>query len=242
MKVRTKTSNLTTLKEIAKEEDCPKYDEDDENVDPHDEGQNEEETRENVDSSEESLTKVAETSTKRTTEEPEEKNDTEILKRKSTVGSGKVKSKVSKREKSEIEEEELNKALEIINKLVSAEENKGECEIFGELLATELKALSQKLFLMAKYEIQNVLFKVRMEALEADLNDRPTEERRTATTNIQHLSTSTPVSLPIETPYQSTTQPQMQPFQPYNSNNFDINSLVLFMAQVQDAASCNTNS
>ena len=69
----------------------PNCDEDDENVDPHDEGQNEEETRENVDSSEESLTKVVETSTKRTTEEPEEKNDTEILKRKSTVGSGKAK-------------------------------------------------------------------------------------------------------------------------------------------------------
>ena len=241
MKVRTTKSNLTTSKEIAKEEDCPNYDEDDENVDPHDEGQNEEETRENVDSSEESLTKVVETSTKRTTEEPEEKNDTEILKRKSTVGSGKAKSTVSKREKSEIEEEEL-RALEVINKLASAEENKGECEIFGELVATELKALSQKQFLMAKHEIQNVLFKVRMEALEADLNDRPTEERRTATTNIQHPSTSTPVSLSIETPYQSTTQPQIQPFQPYNSNNFDINSLGLFMVQVQDAASYNTNS
>ena len=173
VKVRTTKSNLTTSKEIAKEEDCPNYDEDDENVDPQDEGQNEEKTRENVDSSEESLTKVVETSTKRTTEEPEEKNDTEILKRKSTVGSGKVKSKVSKREDSEIEEEEL-KALEVINKLASAEENKGGCEIFGELVATELKAPSQKQFLMTKHEIQNVLFKVRMEALEADLNDRPT--------------------------------------------------------------------
>ena len=95
---------------------------------------------------------------------------------------------------------------------------------------------------MAKHEIQNVLFKVRMEALDADLNDRPTEERRTATTNIQHPSTSTPVSLSIETPYQSTTQPQIQPFQPYNSNNFDINSLGLFMAQAQDPASYDTNS
>ena len=81
-----------------------------------------------------------------------------------------------------------------------------------------------------------------MEALEADLNDRPIQERRTATTNIQHPSTSTPVSLSIETPYQSTTQSQIQPFQLYNSNNFDINSLGLFMAQVQDAASYNTNS
>ena len=82
-----------------------------------------------------------------------------------------------------------------------------------------------------------------MEALEADLNDRPTEKRRTATTNLQqHPSTSTPVSLSIETPYQSTTQPQIQLLQPYNSNNFDINSLGLFMAQVQDTASYNINS
>ena len=72
---------------------------------PHDEVRNEKKTKENVDSSEESLTKVVETSTKRTTEEPEEKNDTEILKRKSTVGSGKAKSKVSKLEKSKTEEE-----------------------------------------------------------------------------------------------------------------------------------------
>ena len=109
------------------------------------------------------------------------------LKKRMTVGSGKAKAKVSKRETSEIEEEEL-KALEVINKLASAEENKGECEIFGELVATELKAVSQKQFLMAKHEIQNVLFKVRMEALEADVNDRLTEERRTATTNIKHPS------------------------------------------------------
>ena len=178
MKVRTTKSNLTTSKEIAKEEDCPNYDEDDENIDPHDEGQNEEETRENVDSSEESLTKVVETSTKRTTEEPEEKSDTEILKRKSTVGSGKAKSKVSKREKSEIEKEEL-KALEVINKLASAEENKGGCEIFGELVATELKTLTQKQFLMAKHEIQNVLFKVRMEALEADTGEKDSSNQYT---------------------------------------------------------------
>ena len=57
MKVRTTKSNLTTSKEIAKDEDCPNYDEDDENVDPHAECQTDEQTRENVDSSEESLIK-----------------------------------------------------------------------------------------------------------------------------------------------------------------------------------------
>ena len=36
--------------------------------------------------------------------------------------------KVRKREKSEIEEKEF-KALQVINKLASAEENKGKCEI-----------------------------------------------------------------------------------------------------------------
>ena len=50
----------------------------------------------------------------------------------------KTKLTVRKREKSEIEEEEF-KALQVINKLASAEENKGEWEIFGELTATELK-------------------------------------------------------------------------------------------------------
>ena len=55
----------------------------------------------------------------------------------------KTKLKVRKCEKSEIEEEEF-KALQDINKLASAEENKGECEIFGELLATELKTMNWK--------------------------------------------------------------------------------------------------
>ena len=55
----------------------------------------------------------------------------------------KTELKVRKREKSAIEEEEL-KALPAINKLASAEENKGKCEIFGELIATELKILNQK--------------------------------------------------------------------------------------------------
>ena len=63
--------------------------------------------------------------------------------------------KVRKREKSVIEEEEF-KALQVINKLASAEENKGECGIFGELIATELKTLNQKQCLLAKHEIQNL--------------------------------------------------------------------------------------
>ena len=82
--------------------------------------------------------------------------------------------KVRKREKSEIEEEEFQ-ALQVINKLTSAEKNIGEHEIFGELIATELKTLNQKQRLLAKHEIQNMLFKIRMQSLEFDSNDRPTE-------------------------------------------------------------------
>ena len=50
----------------------------------------------------------------------------------------KTKLKVRKREKSEIGKEEF-KALQVIDNLASAEESKGECEIFGELIATGLK-------------------------------------------------------------------------------------------------------
>ena len=43
---------------------------------------------------------------------------------------------------SEIEDKKF-KALHVINKLASAEENKGEYELFGELIATDLKALKE---------------------------------------------------------------------------------------------------
>ena len=104
-------------------------------------------------------------------------------------------------------------------------------------IATELKALSQKQRLVAKHEIQNVLFKVRMEALEDNLNEKKlTKGTRTSTTT-QHPSSSTPVVLSTGEQYQSTTQSQIQPSQAYDSNNFDINSFGVFMKQVQDAAS-----
>ena len=47
-----------------------------------------------------------------------------------------------KREMSEIEDKKF-KTLHVINKLASAEENKGEYELFGELIATDLKALKE---------------------------------------------------------------------------------------------------
>ena len=103
--------------------------------------------------------------------------------------------------KSEIEEEEF-KALQVINKLASAEENKGKCEIFGELIATELKTLNQKQRLLAKHEIQYVLFKIRMESWEFDSNDWTTE--LTAKTTIQYPSTSTSRSV---VSFQSIAQP-----------------------------------
>ena len=57
----------------------------------------------------------------------------------------------------------------------SAEKDKGECEIFGNLIATKLKTLNQKQCPLAKHEIQNVLFKIQMQSLEFESNDRPTE-------------------------------------------------------------------
>ena len=95
----------------------------------------------------------------------------------------KTKLNVRKRERSEIEEEEF-KALQVINKLASTDKSKGECEIFGELIATALKTLNQKQRLLAKHEIQNVLFKIRMRSLEFDLKDRPTEHPSTSTKSI----------------------------------------------------------
>ena len=141
----------------------------------------------------------------------------------------KTKLKVRKREKSEIEEEEF-KALQVINKLASAEKNKGECEIFGELIATELKTLNQKQ--LAKHEIQNELFKIRMQSLELDSNDRPTE--LVAKTTMQYPSTSTSASV---VSFQSIAQPFYQPFQPPHSDGLGINPLGFFMKEVQDAGS-----
>ena len=85
---------------------------------------------------------------------------------------------------------------------------KGECEIFGELKATEIKALNQKLLLLANHEIQSLLFKIRMQSLESDSNDGPTELAAKAT--MQYSSTSTPL---LVVSFQSIAQPSYQPFQ-----------------------------
>ena len=142
--------------------------------------------------------------------------------------------KVRKREKSEIGKEEF-KALQVINKLASDEENKGECEIFGELKATELKTLNQKQRLQAKHEIQYMLFKIRMQSLEFDSNDRPTE--LAAKTTMQYPSTSTSTSVVL---FQSIIQPSHQLFQLPQSDGLGINPLGFFMKEVQDAASYNS--
>ena len=119
--------------------------------------------------------------------------------------------------------------------MASAEENKGECEIFGELIATELKTLNQKQRLLAKHEIQNVLFKIWMQSLEFDSNDRPTE--LAAKTTMQYPSTSTSTSVVL---FQSIAQPSYQPFQPPHSDGLGINPSRFFMKEVQDAASYNS--
>ena len=85
---------------------------------------------------------------------------------------------------------------------------------FCELVGTDLKTLKQKPFLLAKHEVQNVLFKISIQALEFDSNERPTVLTTTAT--IQHLSTFTLVTLPTGEPLQSITQPNFQSFQSYH--------------------------
>ena len=64
------------------------------------------------------------------------------MKWKSTGKVEKSEIESEKREMSEIEDKKF-KALHVISKLASAEENKGEYELFGELIATDLKALKE---------------------------------------------------------------------------------------------------
>ena len=90
---------------------------------------------------------------------------------------------------------------------------KANAKVFGELIATELKTLNQKQRLLAKHEIENVLFKIRMQSLEFDSNDRPTE--LAAKTTMQYPSTSTSTSVVL---FQSIAQPSYQPFQPSHSD------------------------
>ena len=103
------------------------------------------------------------------------------------------------------------------------------------LLATELKTLNQKQHLLAKYEIQNVLFKIWMQSLEFNSNDRPTEQA--AKTTMQYPTTSTST---LVVSFQSIAQPSYQPFQPPHSDGLDINLLGFFIKEVQDAASYNS--
>ena len=49
----------------------------------------------------------------------------------------------------------------------------------GEITTTKFKALNQKPFILAKQEIQNVLFKVQEQTLEVGGNNRPTDLKTT---------------------------------------------------------------
>ena len=126
VKVRKTKSNLSLTKEGGEEDfDEDQYEdernkEDENNEDESNEGYNDEDQYE---------ANELENSLKKSAEEIAEKRDTPFPKQKLTEKmEKKTKLKVRKREKSEIEEEEF-KALHVINKLASAEENKGKCEI-----------------------------------------------------------------------------------------------------------------
>ena len=109
---------------LAKERGEETFDEDQ----CEDEQNNEDESNEGYNDEDQYEANELENSLKKSTEEIAEKQDTPFLKRKLTGKMEKTKLTVRKREKSEIEEEEF-KALQVINKLASAEENKGKCEI-----------------------------------------------------------------------------------------------------------------
>ena len=203
VKVRKTKSNLS----LAKDGGEKAFDEDQyEDKQNKEDGNNKGESSEGYKNEDQYRAHELENSLKKSTEEILEKRDTPSLKRKLTGKIEKTKSKVRKREKSENEEGEF-KALQVINKLASAEEIKGECKIFGELTVTELKTLNQKQSLLSKHKIQNVLFKIRMQSLEFDSNDRPTE--LAAKTTMQYPSTSTST---LVVSFQSFVQPSYQPF------------------------------
>ena len=92
----------------------------------------------------------------------------------------------------------------------SSAENQGECEIFGELIATELKTLNQKQRPLAKHEIQNVLFRLTELAAKATMYS---------------FSTSTSTSVVSS---QSIAKPSYHPFQLPHSDSLGINRLEFF--------------
>ena len=231
VKVRKTKSNLS----LAKDGGEKAFDEDQyEDKQNKEDGKNKDESSEGYKDEDQYRAHELENSLKKSTEEILEKRDTPSLKRKLTGKIEKTKSKVRKREKSENEEGEF-KALQVINKLASAEEIKGECKIFGELTVTELKTLNQKQSLLSKHKIQNVLFKIRMQSLEFDSNDRPTE--LAAKTTMQYPSTSTSTSA---VSFQSIAKLSYQYFQPPHSDGLSMKLLRFFVKEVQDAASYNS--
>ena len=134
VKVRTTKSNLSFAnkrgEETFDEDQCEdeQNNEDENNEDESNEGYNDEDQYE---------ANELENSLKKSAEEIAEKRDTPFPKQKLTEKmEKKTKLKVRKREKSEIEEEEF-KALHVINKLASAEENKGKCEILTPSSSTQ---------------------------------------------------------------------------------------------------------
>ena len=126
VKIRKTKSNFSLAKEGGEEAfDEDQYEDEQNNEDEN----NEDKSNEGYDNEDQYEANELENSLKKSTEEISEKRDTPFLKRKFTRKMEKTKLKVKRREKSEIEEEEF-KALQVINELASAEESKGECEIY----------------------------------------------------------------------------------------------------------------
>ena len=129
--------------------------------------------------------------------------------------------------KCRMEDEEMKLLKNISSKLTAPEEKKSECDLFGELIATELKTLNQKQFLLAKYEIQNVIFKIRMQALEH------------GSYSMFPPGASTPnLSTPVM-PCVLASTTQYQPFQPQQATDPNSNKVLDFLSQIQDVGTNN---
>ena len=77
-----------------------------------------------------------------------------------------------------------------------------------------------------------MLFKIRIQSLEFDSNDRT---ELAAKITMQYASTST-----LIVSFQSITQSSYQPFHPPHSDGLGINPVALLMKKVQDAAPYNS--
>ena len=127
------------------------------------------------------------------------------------------------------------KLLRNIGKLGAAEEKKTKCDIFGELIAAELKTLNQIQLVVAKHEIQNVLFKLRLQGFS---ECERSSGSKVAPIVMSSHAMSPPVMSSATVSYPAVASPSYQ-FQPHQCDGLGIDPLTSFTTQLRDAASNN---